>query len=133
MFPAALGFSAQTVATTTPQQFVYITNDGTGELALSSITVSGDFAQVNNCGIALAVGASCAIAVSFTPTATGARTGALTVVDDAGGSPHTVNLTGTGQAAPASTGGTPSGSYTVTITAVAGTLSHVSAVTLTVQ
>ena len=67
------------------------------------------------------------------PTVTGARTGTLTVVDDAVGSPHTVALTGTGEAAPASTGGTPSGSYTVTISAVAGTLSHVSAVTLTVQ
>jgi hypothetical protein len=133
VFPAALGFSAQTISTTTPQQFVYITNGGTGELALSSITVTGDFAQVNNCGTALAVGANCAVAVSFTPTATGARTGALTVVDDAGGSPHIVQLSGTGQAAPASTGGTPSGSYTVTISAVAGTLSHVSAVTLTVQ
>jgi hypothetical protein len=55
------------------------------------------------------------------------------VVDDAAGSPHSVQLTGTGQAAPASTGGTPSGSYTVTVSAVAGTLSHVSAVTLTVQ
>ena len=128
-----MGFSAQTISTTTPQQFVYITNSGTGELALSSITVTGDFAEVNNCGSALAVGANCAVAVSFTPTATGARTGALTVVDDAGGSPHIVQLSGTGQAAPASTGGTPSGSYTVTISAVAGTLSHESAVTLTVQ
>jgi hypothetical protein len=133
VFPAVLGFSPQTISTTTPQQFVYITNDGTAALALSSITVTGDFAQVNNCGTALAAGANCAVAVTFTPTATGARTGTLTVVDDAVGSPHTVTLTGTGQAAPASTGGTPVGSYTVTISAVAGTLSHVSAVTLTVQ
>jgi hypothetical protein len=55
------------------------------------------------------------------------------LVDDASGSPHVVTLTGTGQAAPALTGGTPSGSYTVTISGGAGTLAHVSAVTLTVQ
>ena len=51
-----LGFSSQTISTTTPQQFVYITNSGTAALAISSITVTGDFAEVNNCGIALAVG-----------------------------------------------------------------------------
>jgi hypothetical protein len=133
VFPAALGFTAQTISTTTPPQFVYVTNSGTGVLALSSITASGDFAGVNNCGTTLAVAASCAVAITFTPTAAGTRTGALTLVDDASGSPHTVALTGTGQAAPASTGGTPSGSYSVTISAAAGTLSHVGAVTLTVQ
>ena len=71
--------------------------------------------------------------MSFTPTATGARTGTLSLVDGAAGSPHTVALTGTGQAAPSSSGGTPAGGYTVTITGTVGTLSHGGAVTLTVQ
>jgi hypothetical protein len=41
-------------------------------------------------------GSGCAISVVFTPTASGNRTSALTIVDTAPGSPHTVNLSGTG-------------------------------------
>jgi hypothetical protein len=82
----------------------------------------------------VAAGASCAVSVSFTPTATGSRTGTLSFIDDAAGSPHLVSLTGNGQAVPSGTGGTPAGSYTVTISGTAGTsLAHFSAVTLTVQ
>jgi hypothetical protein len=103
-------------------------------LTIASIVASGDFAVVGTCGTSLASGASCAVSISFTPTATGTRTGTLQFVDDASGSPHAVTLTGTGQAAPSTTGGTPAGSYTVTVSGTAGTsLAHFSAVTLTVQ
>ena len=133
LFPGTLGFGTQTVATTTPPQFVYLTNIGTGALAIASITLSGDFTGVNNCGSTLAIGANCAIAVSFTPSATGARTGTLSVIDDASDSPHTVSLTGTGQSAPSSTGGTPAGSYTIGVSGAVGTLSHFVGVILNVQ
>jgi hypothetical protein len=133
LFPAAVVFGTQTVATTAPPQFVSVTNTGTAVLALSSATPTGDFTAVNNCGTSLGVGASCSVAVSFTPSATGARTGTLSFLDDASGSPQTVALSGTGQTAPSSTGGTPAGSYTVTITATVGTLTHYGSVILTVQ
>jgi len=123
----------QTIATTSPPQFVALTNIGTGALAVSSITVSGDFTAVNNCGSTVAIGASCAIAVTFTPTAAGTRSGTLSVVDDAAGSPHTVTLSGTGQTAPSSTGGTPAGSYTIGVSGAVGTLTHFGTVILTVQ
>jgi hypothetical protein len=72
--------------------------------------------------------------VSFTPVATGTRTGTLTFADNASGSPHAVTLTGTGQTAPSTTGGTPSGSYTVTVIGAAGaSLVHFGTITLTVQ
>src|SRR5207248_11560613 len=43
-------------------------------------------------------GANCSINVTFTPTALGARTGTLSVTDNAGGSPQTVALSGNGTA-----------------------------------
>jgi hypothetical protein len=133
LFPGTLGFGAQTISTTSPPQFVFLTNIGTGALAIATISSSGDFTAVSNCGSTVAVGASCAIAVTFNPTAVGARTGTISLVDDAGGSPHAVTLTGTGQSAPSSTGGTPAGSYAIGISGAVGTLSHFGSLILTVQ
>ena len=134
LFPAAVTFGTQTVNTTAPPQFVYLTNTGADALAIASITAGGDFTLAHNCGSNVGVGGSCSVAVSFTPTATGTRNGTLTFVDGATGSPHVVALTGTGQAVPSTTGGTPAGSYTVTVSGTAGTsLAHFGVVTLTVQ
>jgi hypothetical protein len=133
VFPTSLNFGTQTVSTTTPPQFVFLTNIGTGALAIATITVSGDFTSVNNCGSTLAIGANCAVAVSFTPTVASSRTGTLSIVDDAPGGPHQVGLTGTGQAPPTSTGGTPAGSYTIGVSGTVGTLVHFAGVILTVQ
>jgi hypothetical protein len=133
VFPASLTFGTQIVSTSAPPQLVHATNIGIDVLALSSITVTGDFSAVHTCGISLAVGASCSVEVSFTPTAAGSRTGTLTFVDDAPGAPHAVTLNGSGQAAPDAAGGTPAGNYTVTVMGTSGTLSHVARVILTVQ
>jgi hypothetical protein len=134
VFPSALTFASQTMNTTTPAQLVSLTNTGVDPLNVTSISTSGDFASVSNCGTVVAPGATCGVSVTFTPTATGSRTGTLSFVDDASGSPQQVTLTGTGAAAPSSTGGTPSGSYTVTVSGTAGTsLAHFGAVTLTVK
>jgi hypothetical protein len=43
------------------------------------------------------VGASCSIGIFFDPTATGTRSGALSLTDNATGSPQNVPLTGVGQ------------------------------------
>jgi len=134
VFPSTLVFGTQTINTTAPPQLVSLTNTGADVLNLTSVSTTGDFATVRSCGTTVAAGASCAVSVSFTPTATGSRTGTLSIVDDAPGSPHLVSLTGTGQAVPSTTGGTPAGSYTVTISGTAGTsLAHFGTVTLTVQ
>ena len=134
VFPSAVTFGSQTLNTTAPQQLVSLTNTGADTLNIASITAGGDFAVVSNCGTAVAAGATCAVAVTFTPTVAGARSGTLSFVDDASGSPHQVPLAGTGVAASSSTGATPAGSYTVTISGTAGTsLAHIASVTLTVQ
>jgi hypothetical protein len=134
IFPSTVTFGSQTINTTAPPQLVSLTNTGADVLTVTSVTPSGDFAAVSNCGTVVAAGASCGVSVTFTPTATGARTGTLSFVDDASGSPHQVTLNGTGQAAPSTTGGTPPGSYAVTVSGTAGTsLAHFGTVTLTVK
>ncbi len=112
---------------------MYLSNIGSDPLSIVSVSTTGDFSQINNCGTSVNAGASCTINVSFTPSATGARAGTISVADGATGSPHIVSLSGTGQAAPASNGGTPPGSYTLTVSATAGTLSNFAPLTLTVQ
>ena len=99
--PTSLAFGNQLVNTTSAAKTVTLTNTGNAALTISSITSSGDFAVSNNpCGASLAAGANCVISVTFTPTAAGARTGTLTITDNAGGSPQMVSLTGTGTSPP---------------------------------
>ena len=133
IFPASLDFGSQTVSTTTVPKLVSVTNIGADTLNISLITGTAEFSSSTSCGTTLAPGGTCAIAVSFTPSAAGSRTGTLSITDDAAGSPHTVALVGTGVAAPAAGSGTPAGSYSVTVTGTVGTLTRTVAVTLVVQ
>jgi hypothetical protein len=94
--PTGLNFAAQTVSTQSAPQTITLTNAGNGALTPLEITRSGDFAQTNNCGDSLAGGASCTISVTFSPVDAGSRTGTLTLTDNAGNSPQTVQLSGTG-------------------------------------
>lgn len=98
--PNSLSFPSQLVGTTSANLSVTLTNSGNAALNISSISATGDFAQSNACGSSVAAGASCSISVTFTPTAGGTRTGTLSVVDNASGSPHTTSLTGTAPGAP---------------------------------
>ena len=68
-------------------------------LLVSNIATSGDFAQTNNCGSSVPARGSCIITLTFTPTAIGARTGTLTVTDNATPVTQTAALAGTGVAA----------------------------------
>ncbi|OLB98511.1 MAG: hypothetical protein AUI15_10460 [Actinobacteria bacterium 13_2_20CM_2_66_6] len=85
--PASLDFANQAQGTTSPSKTSTLSNSGTGPLTISAIAASGDFAQTNNCGTlpaTLAVGASCTLTVTFSPTGPGTRSGAVTVTDNAG-------------------------------------------------
>jgi endoglucanase Acf2 len=93
---SSLAFGNQNVGTTSAAKTLTLTNNGPGALTISSVTVTGDFSQTNNCGASLAANANCAINVTFKPTAAGARTGTLTVSDNASNSPQTAALSGTG-------------------------------------
>ncbi len=95
--PTSLSFPARTVGTTSAAKTVTLKNTGTTTLTITSIVTSGDYSQTNTCGTSRTAGQSCTISVKFKPTATGTRTGTLTVTDNASGSPHKVSLTGTGR------------------------------------
>ncbi|MCL5671333.1 MAG: SBBP repeat-containing protein, partial [Acidobacteria bacterium] len=99
--PSSLSFGSVTVGGSSSPQSVTVTNTGTQTLNISGISASGDFTQTNTCGAllnTLAPGQSCSVSVTFTPTASGGRSGALSVSDNAVGSPQTVVLSGTGAA-----------------------------------
>ncbi|MFL6121172.1 choice-of-anchor D domain-containing protein [Actinophytocola sp.] len=93
--PSSLTFASQALGTTSGSQAVTVSNTGTAAASVSGVTVSGDFTQTNNCGT-VAAGGSCTVNVSFRPTASGTRTGTVTVTSNAGNSPTTVTLSGTG-------------------------------------
>jgi hypothetical protein len=98
--PASLTFPAQMDNTPSAAQVVTLANSGNVALAITSVAASGDFAETNTCGASLAAGANCAINVTFTPTAGGARSGTLAVTDNSSGvagSTQSVSLSGTGQ------------------------------------
>ena len=100
--PSVLNFWGVPVNTTSAQQTVTVTNLGNAPLTITGITASGDFAVVTTASTCLyvvqtvAAEVNCTIAVTFTPTAASTRTGAVTVTDDASGSPQTLQLIGNG-------------------------------------
>ena len=93
-------FGTQPEGSTSAAQTATLTNGQTTALTITSITVSSNFTKTaTTCPLTpskLAAGGTCAISVAFAPTATGALTGTLTVKDNAGNSPQTDSLSGTG-------------------------------------
>lgn len=98
--PLSLSFPPQSVGTKSAPQDVKLTNDGKTAMSVTLIYVDGanypDFSETNNCPASLGVGASCTMAVTFDPSATGKRTARLYIKDNGGGSPQSIPLTGTG-------------------------------------
>jgi hypothetical protein len=126
--PTALTFGTQVVQSTSASQAVTLSNAGPATLSISGITTSGDFSQTNTCNGSVVAGSSCAINVSFTPAAAGARTGTLTISDNTSGGSQMVSLTGTGQAK-----GTPAGNYSINVIGAFGTFTSAPTVTINVQ
>jgi hypothetical protein len=96
--PQPLSFASITVGTTSASQNIALTSSGSAALHISSVVLGesnpGDFVtQTNGCTAAgYAPGASCAIALTFTPTAAGQLAATLTITDDAPNSPQSVSL-----------------------------------------
>jgi hypothetical protein len=101
--PGSLGFAGQGVGTSSTSQPVTLGNTGPAALSIAAIATSGDFSQTNNCGTSLPAGSTCTVNVTFAPTASGSRSGSLTVTDNSNGQANatqTAALTGTGVAVP---------------------------------
>jgi Putative Ig domain/HYDIN/CFA65/VesB-like, Ig-like domain len=100
--PTSLVFGAQDIGTTSAPQSITITNTGTGGLFINSAVTRGanplDFTQVSDgcSGVTLAAGTSCAVSITFSPTATGTRSATFILTDNAANSPQSVPITGTG-------------------------------------
>ncbi len=94
--PASLSFAAQAVGSYSLAQSVTLSNTGNAALTISSIAATGDFSHISHCGLMLAAASSCTIEVSFAPTATGTRSGSLSVASSAASSPTLASLSGTG-------------------------------------
>ncbi len=95
--PVSLTFPTRLIGTTSPPKIITLTNHLNTVLAISSVTASGDFAMAtNNCSPSVVAGSQCTIAVTFTPSAVGPRSGGLTISYAAFGSPAQLPLSGTG-------------------------------------
>lgn len=98
--PSMLSFGNQTRGTSSAPQNITMTNIGSTDVSITTIGISGtqssSFSQTNNCGSSLAGGASCTIAVTFTPQITGGLNANVTVSDSGGSGPQQVHLSGKG-------------------------------------
>jgi hypothetical protein len=98
--PTVLTFAPQQTGTNALSKIVNVANNSAVALSIQAISIGGsfasDFVQSNNCGPALLADANCAISVTFKPSGVGPRNAVLFVFDDAGNSPQTVELRGSG-------------------------------------
>lgn len=92
---SVIQFGGQAVGTTTPAYTLTLSNYGTAILNVSKIQPAGDFAYSGTCP-KIKPGGVCKLKVTFTPKATGTRTGTLTITDSDASSPQVVTLQGTG-------------------------------------
>lgn len=104
---SSLSFTPQLLNVTSAGQAFTITNTGDATLNITSIVASGthaaDFNVSEDCATTLAAAAFCTVTVSFTPSAAGARSAAVTITTDAASSPDSVTLSGTGITKPTMT------------------------------
>jgi Flp pilus assembly protein TadG len=98
--PTSISFASVQLNTTSRVKAATLTNSGNVPLSISNILKGGanasEFAVGGNCSGALAVGASCTLQITFTPTATGGRSATITVSTTEGVS-RTLTVSGTGK------------------------------------
>ncbi len=102
--PSPLAFGNQTQGTTSSAMTLTVTNTGTTNLTITTVTPGGankaDFiVGTDTCSDAtVAAGKTCTVSVEFDPSTASSESATLTFADNASDSPETVTLTGTGTA-----------------------------------
>ena len=92
-----LNFGNVDVTADSAPQAVTLTNNTAVPVPLSGITVTGEYSATNTCAGAVPARGMCTIAVVFKPSATGLRTGVLTITTSGTTAPAmTVMLNGNG-------------------------------------
>jgi len=95
--PISVDFGDQSVGTKSNPIKVDLLNEGSTQTTVTSVSASGDFAiTANYCVDGVKPNSHCYVDVVFSPTQSGALSGALTFVDNATGNPQTASLSGTG-------------------------------------
>ncbi|MFL6067192.1 MAG: choice-of-anchor D domain-containing protein [Gaiellaceae bacterium] len=100
--PTSPTFAAQAIGTTSAPQSISVANTGNAPLFINSAATRGanplDFTQTSDgcSGVTLAAGTSCSVSITFSPTASGARSATFILTDNAANSPQTVPISGTG-------------------------------------
>ena len=101
--PTSMNFGNQAINTTSAIKNVVVSNSGTGNLIISNVGTSGidggDFA-FTTAGLPVTVGpnSQTTIAIKFTPTGLGTRTGTLYIYDNSSPSTITIGIGGNGAA-----------------------------------
>ncbi len=101
--PASLSFAATTVGQTSAPLTATLSNTGNAALQISTIGIGGsEFSRSGgSCAPAgtVAIGASCSLQVSFSPSAAGTRSASLTVAHNGTGATSVLALSGSATAA----------------------------------
>jgi hypothetical protein len=93
--PVVMSFPTTTVNATSTTQNITISNTSGATVNIGTPAVSGDFKiTANTCGATLPANTGCTVAVVFAPTASGTRTGSMTVTS--GTDMLTASLSGNG-------------------------------------
>lgn len=98
--PLQISFARTRVGQTRGPRPVRVLNNGSVPVDILGVALGGthpgDYTIAGSCAATLDPGASCAIGVTFAPTAAGARSATLLVDTSAAAAPASVALTGTG-------------------------------------
>jgi len=112
--PSSIAFKQQAKNAASSAQAIQLKNAGSATITISSISLQTgtQFAiSSNTCGSSLGVGASCSVAVTFTPTAIGIASDNLQIFDNAPApsSPQSIPLIGLGSAGSGTAPNPPTG------------------------